>query len=67
MKISEAIMILQETLKDYGDLDLKINVLDYKQGETIEKDVEKIEMEHYISTSRETKSYNALVVSDGNE
>lgn len=67
MKISEAIIIMQETLKDYGDLDLKIKVLDYEEGETIEKDVEQIELEHRIATSREIKNCNVLVISDGNK
>ena len=67
MKISEAMLIMQETLKEYGDLDLKIQVLDYEAGETIEKDVDEIELEHRIATSRESKSCNVLVISDGNK
>lgn len=67
MKISEALIIMQETLKDYGDLDLKINVLDYEEGETIEKDVDEIEVEHRIATSRDSGNCNVLVISDGNK
>lgn len=60
MKISESILIMQETLKGYGDLD-------YEAGETIEKDVDEIELEHRIATSRESKNCNVLVISDGNK
>ncbi|MBN7575999.1 hypothetical protein C1H57_12580 [Clostridium sp. 2-1] len=67
MKISEAMLIMQETLKGYGDLDLKIQVLDYEAGETIEKYVNEIELEHRITTSRESKNCNVLVISDGNK
>ena len=62
MKISEIMIHLQETLKDYGDLDVKMNIYDEDAEETLEADVKNIETEHRITTSRESKNGNILVL-----
>lgn len=64
MKISDLLIHLQETMKAHGDLDVIMNVT-CDEDEYIETSVESVQTEPRISTSREHKKSNVVVLSDG--
>lgn len=63
MKISDLLIYLQETMNAHGDLDVVMNVTG-DGDEYFEGSLERIETEHRISTSRESRNCNVVVLSD---
>ncbi len=65
MKISELMIHLQETLRDYGDIEVRASIYDSDYDEHIEGEITNSEIESYIATER-YGSNHALILNNDN-
>lgn len=64
LNITELMIHLQETLKEYGDMEVRASIYDVDYDEHIEDEITNIEVERYIATER-YGSNHALVLNNG--
>lgn len=63
MRISELIAHLQETMRDYGDIEVKVSIYDSDYDDHIEGEITNSEVESYIATER-YGSNHALILNN---
>lgn len=63
MRISELMIHLQETLRDYGDIEVRASIYDSDYDEHIEAEITNSEIEGYIATER-YGSNHALILNN---